>query len=69
MPDVGGAFFLPRLPGALGAFLGLTGHRIKVPNTQYTVRRLKTEAKAKVVLLFGGQYVFNSLPRYLAIVH
>jgi hypothetical protein len=30
VPDVGGAFFLPRLPGALGTFLGLTGHRIKV---------------------------------------
>ncbi len=30
VPDVGGAYFLPRLPGALGTFLGLTGHRLKV---------------------------------------
>lgn len=29
VPDVGGAFFLPRLNGSLGMFLGLTGHRVK----------------------------------------
>ena len=29
IPDVGGGFFLPRLPGNLGMFLGLTGHRLK----------------------------------------
>ncbi|KAJ3021834.1 UNVERIFIED_CONTAM: hypothetical protein HDU68_009435 [Siphonaria sp. JEL0065] len=28
-PDVGGSFFLPRLDGELGTFLGLTGHRLK----------------------------------------
>lgn len=28
-PDVGGSWFLPRCPGALGAFLALTGHRLK----------------------------------------
>jgi enoyl-CoA hydratase len=28
-PDVGGTYFLPRLPGELGLFLGLTGHRLK----------------------------------------
>ncbi|KAJ3203189.1 hypothetical protein HDU82_006771 [Entophlyctis luteolus] len=27
-PDVGGSFFLPRLDGELGTFLGLTGHRL-----------------------------------------
>ena len=27
-PDIGATFFLPRLPGALGAFLGLTGTRM-----------------------------------------
>jgi enoyl-CoA hydratase/carnithine racemase len=27
-PDVGASFFLPRLPGALGMFLGLTGTRL-----------------------------------------
>ncbi|KAJ3319971.1 hypothetical protein HDV06_005789 [Boothiomyces sp. JEL0866] len=28
-PDVGGSFFLPRMDGELGTFLGLTGHRLK----------------------------------------
>lgn len=28
-PDVGGTYFLPRLPGAIGYYLGLTGARIK----------------------------------------
>jgi 3-hydroxyisobutyryl-CoA hydrolase len=27
-PDVGGSFFLSRLDGELGTFLGLTGHRL-----------------------------------------
>ena len=27
-PDIGATFFLPRLPGELGAFLGLTGSRV-----------------------------------------
>jgi enoyl-CoA hydratase len=27
-PDVGGSYFLPRLPGALGRWLGLTGARL-----------------------------------------
>ena len=29
VPDVGGGYFLPRLKGSLGMFLGLTGHRLK----------------------------------------
>jgi enoyl-CoA hydratase/carnithine racemase len=29
-PDVGGGYFLTRLPGALGTFLALTSHRLKV---------------------------------------
>ena len=28
-PDVGGTYFLPRLPGATGTYLGLTGKRLK----------------------------------------
>ncbi|KAH6570824.1 hypothetical protein BASA60_007547 [Batrachochytrium salamandrivorans] len=28
-PDVGGSFFLPRLDGEMGTFLGMTGHRLK----------------------------------------
>ncbi len=32
-PDVGGSWFLPRCPGALGRFLALTGHRLKASDT------------------------------------
>ena len=28
-PDVGASYFLPRLPGYLGTYLGLTGIRLK----------------------------------------
>ncbi|XP_051167481.1 3-hydroxyisobutyryl-CoA hydrolase, mitochondrial isoform X2 [Leptopilina boulardi] len=28
-PDIGGSYFLPRLKGKLGFYLGLTGHRLK----------------------------------------
>jgi len=28
-PDVGGSYFLPRLPGAAGMYLGLTGRRLR----------------------------------------
>ncbi len=29
IPDVGGSYFLPRMPGAMGMYLGLTGARLK----------------------------------------
>lgn len=31
-PDVGGSYFLSRLPGALGPYLGLTGVQLKAPD-------------------------------------
>lgn len=34
-PDVGGSFFLPRLPGELGMYLGLTGARLKTTDALY----------------------------------
>lgn len=34
-PDVGGTFFLPRLPGRIGTFLGLTGHRLQAADCRY----------------------------------
>lgn len=33
-PDVGGGYFLPRLQGKLGLFLGLTGFRLKGRDVQ-----------------------------------
>ena len=34
-PDVGGTYFLPRLPGELGMFMALTGARLKAPDALY----------------------------------
>jgi enoyl-CoA hydratase len=34
-PDVGGTYFLPRLPGELGMFLALTGTRLKAADLLY----------------------------------
>jgi enoyl-CoA hydratase len=34
-PDVGGSHFLPRLPGALGLYLGLTGQRLQGADCLY----------------------------------
>lgn len=35
-PDVGGTYFLPRLPGKLGLYLGLTGARVTGGDLLYT---------------------------------
>ncbi len=35
IPDVGGSHALPRLPGELGAYLGLTGARLKGVDSEY----------------------------------
>ena len=35
-PDVGGGWFLPRLPGALGMYLALTGARLKAADLYHT---------------------------------
>ena len=34
-PDVGGSYFLPRLPGALGIYLALTGEQVGVADALY----------------------------------
>jgi enoyl-CoA hydratase len=35
IPDVGGSYFLPRLPGAIGKYLGLTGARLRGADVLY----------------------------------
>ncbi|KAK1760866.1 mitochondrial 3-hydroxyisobutyryl-CoA hydrolase [Echria macrotheca] len=35
-PDVGGSFFLPRMPGAVGTYLALTSERVKGANVFYS---------------------------------
>lgn len=34
-PDVGGSYFLPRLPGEIGMYLALTGARLKIADVMY----------------------------------
>ncbi len=34
-PDVGGSYFLPRCPGQIGMYLGLTGARLRTTDTLY----------------------------------
>ncbi len=34
-PDVGGSWFLPRMPSELGMYLGLTGARLRTPDALY----------------------------------
>ncbi len=34
-PDVGGSYFLPRLPGAIGMFLAMTGARLRAADCLY----------------------------------
>ncbi len=35
IPDVGGSYFLPRLPGRIGAYMALTGARLKAADCLY----------------------------------
>lgn len=35
-PDIGASHFLPRLPGAIGMYLGLTGHRLDAADALHT---------------------------------
>lgn len=35
-PDVGGSYFLPRIPGEIGLYLALTGTRLKTADCLYT---------------------------------
>jgi enoyl-CoA hydratase len=34
-PDVGGGYFLPRLPGEIGMYLAMTGHRLRLADCAY----------------------------------
>jgi enoyl-CoA hydratase/carnithine racemase len=34
-PDVGGSYFLPRLPGELGTYLGITGRHVRAADALY----------------------------------
>lgn len=56
IPDVGGSYFLPRLPGKLGLYLALTGSRARASDclytgiaTHYVPSESQTEMKARLV--------------------
>ena len=42
-PDVGATYFLPRLDGELGIYLGLTGHQLRAYDTVYVARSVLTK--------------------------
>jgi enoyl-CoA hydratase/carnithine racemase len=59
IPDVGGTHALPRLPGELGAYLGLTGARLKAADCLYAgiaTHHMPSSVLASVVdaLIDGG---------------
>lgn len=50
-PDVGGGYFLPRCPGKIGMYLGLTGARIKAADCIYAglaTHGMKSDALAQL---------------------
>ncbi|MGQ0674759.1 MAG: enoyl-CoA hydratase/isomerase family protein [Rhodospirillales bacterium] len=56
-PDVGGGYFLPRLPGEIGMYLAMTGQRLRLADCMYA--RIATHAVAvagidKVVEALAG---------------
>ncbi len=57
-PDVGGSFFLPRLPGEIGMYLALTGARLKTTDALYAAIASQFVPRAKwpglVDALAGG---------------
>src|SRR5262249_11361057 len=64
-PDVGGSFFLPRLPGEIGMYLALTGARLKTADALYAgVATDDVPAKQREALigkLCGGETVAPAL--------
>lgn len=69
-PDVGGTFFLPRCPGEIGMFLGLTGERLKAADAVYAgiadVFVPGEKLGALKAALAGGEAVDAALKAYAA---
>jgi enoyl-CoA hydratase len=53
-PDVGGSFFLPRCPGQIGLYLGLTGHRLKAADMLYAGIATHYVPRARLPALDGA---------------
>lgn len=57
-PDVGGTYFLPRLPGRIGFYLGLTGARIKIDDSValgITQQKVSHEALPEILVALSQQ--------------
>ncbi|XP_034937617.1 3-hydroxyisobutyryl-CoA hydrolase, mitochondrial [Chelonus insularis] len=69
-PDVGGSYFLPRLRGKLGYFLGLTGHRLKGEDVKlagiatHFVPSTKLEALTEALLAPGDEEVGKIINKF-----
>jgi enoyl-CoA hydratase len=53
-PDVGGSYFLPRLPGELGLYLGLTGARLDAADCLYAGIATHYVESARLPALVGA---------------
>lgn len=59
-PDVGGGYFLPRLPGKLGIYLALTGFRLKGRNVHWAgVATHFVESKKVYLVQFHSYLSFH----------
>ena len=75
IPDVGGGYFLPRLPNNLGMFLALTGHRLKGIDvvhagvaTHYCCQELMSELENELLTMpfseMTGKNIAQTLDNY-----
>lgn len=76
IPDVGGSYFLPRLPGAMGMYLGLTGARMKCTDTtklgvatHYVPDAVLADFKAELATITSADDVAHVLGRHAEAVH
>lgn len=70
-PDVGGSYFMPRLPGKTGLYLALTGERMKASDTQelgITQAYIPSERVEMLIALLGraGKLTHDAVDKILA---
>ena len=68
-PDVGGSYFLPRLPGRIGLYLGLTGIRLGPADAMYCGLATHCIPRARwdtVVEALAGESSIQGIDRVLA---
>lgn len=66
-PDVGGSYFLPRLPGRMGVFLGLTGERLKAADLLHlgiATHHVESAKLAELAKALESEAAEAALPRF-----